>query len=397
MGQVQRGIRKIDYLVVGAGAAGCTFGFLMKKAGADVLLLEMQNAEQRDKLCAGILENRAELAFQDIFGETVDEAGLAPVLVENICLWNGGYEWRRPMPGRRPETTGAAGSQPEPKQNKGLASSLGTYLKNGGKVLAKKVIQEALGYNLGKGFTFQALPRKRFDDYIRDRYLVEGGQILNHTKVCSINENEKLAACIDLHTKEQFSVQYKFIIGADGAMSYVRRLLNGKHQKTVCVFETGVPLIRSDTVVGFIPGAQGYCWYVPWGKDAAFGCGFHNLGGREYEICRERLAGFAEYVGIEMPARLRGAYIPAEGNVLLQPGKNAILLGDAAGLTDAFTGGGIHYALLSAQALAAYFAGGPSYEDAMRTHVDLVRRSAKNFKQYNLAACSVISGFGKKL
>ena len=33
MGQVQRGIRKIDYLVVGAGAAGCTFGFLMKEQG----------------------------------------------------------------------------------------------------------------------------------------------------------------------------------------------------------------------------------------------------------------------------------------------------------------------------------------------------------------------------
>lgn len=31
-----------EYLVVGAGAAGCAFGFLMERAGADVLLLEMK-------------------------------------------------------------------------------------------------------------------------------------------------------------------------------------------------------------------------------------------------------------------------------------------------------------------------------------------------------------------
>ena len=36
-------IWETEYLVVGAGAAGCAFGFLMERAGADVLLLEMKN------------------------------------------------------------------------------------------------------------------------------------------------------------------------------------------------------------------------------------------------------------------------------------------------------------------------------------------------------------------
>ena len=39
-------IRETEYLVVGAGAAGCAFGFLMERAGADVLLLEMKNSQQ---------------------------------------------------------------------------------------------------------------------------------------------------------------------------------------------------------------------------------------------------------------------------------------------------------------------------------------------------------------
>ena len=39
-------IRETEYLVVGAGAAGCAFGFLMERAGADVLLLEMKKHNQ---------------------------------------------------------------------------------------------------------------------------------------------------------------------------------------------------------------------------------------------------------------------------------------------------------------------------------------------------------------
>ena len=75
-------IWETEYLVVGAGAAGCAFGFLMERAGADVLLLEMKNSQQRVKLCAGILEKRTEAAFYDIFEQTVDEAGLDPMRIE---------------------------------------------------------------------------------------------------------------------------------------------------------------------------------------------------------------------------------------------------------------------------------------------------------------------------
>ena len=92
-------MRETEYLVVGAGAAGCAFGFLMERAGADVLLLEMKNAEQRVKLCAGILEPRAEAAFYDVFGQTVEEAGLAPMRIEAMCVWDERNELRRAMPG----------------------------------------------------------------------------------------------------------------------------------------------------------------------------------------------------------------------------------------------------------------------------------------------------------
>ena len=97
-------------------------------------------------------------------------------------------------------------------------------------------------------------------------------------------------------------------------------------------------------------------------------------------------------------------------DVLLRPGEHAYLLGDAAGLNDAFSGGGIHYALLSAQALAASFAGGDvhaarlpgqassssftgktAYEQAMLPHVNFIKKNSDNVKQYYAAACAVVS------
>lgn len=402
-----------EYLVVGAGAAGCTFGFLMKRAGAGVLLLEMQNAEQRFKLCAGILENRAEAAFRDIFGETAEEVGLAPMPIENVCVWNGNFEFKRAIPGRSSQAN--ATGEPARQSQKSLGDSLRGYLRAGGKALAKKVILEALGFDAANGFSFRALPRRQLDDHIRDRYLAEGGQILYHTKVLSVNEKEGLAECIDLVTRYKFSVRFRYIIGADGAMSSVRRLLTGRQQRVYLALEAAVPLIRRDSVSTLFKGAQGYCWYIPRGEDATVGCGFHNPGPHAYEKCRKRLNAFCSDLGISVTHGLKGAFIPEGDDVLLCPGEHAYLLGDAAGLNDAFSGGGIHYALLSAQALAASFTGGDvhaarlpgqassssftgktAYEQAMQPHVNFIKKNSDNVKQYYAAACAVVSGFGKK-
>ena len=413
MNKLHLKIRETEYLVVGAGAAGCAFGFLMERAGADVLLLEMKNSRQRVKLCAGILENRAEAAFYDIFGQTVEEAGLAPMRIEAMCVWDERNELRRAMPGSRTGTDvpGKAGA---PAQ-KSLGAALRGYLRTGGKALMKKIVLEALGVELGGSFTFRALPRRRFDDYIRDRFLAEGGRILYHTKVLSVNDEAGLAECIDLQTKEVFTLRYRYLIGADGAVSNVRRLLTGRQPRVYLALEAAVPLIRREAVGRLTKGSQGYCWYIPRGEDATVGCGYHNLGADAMETCHKRLTEFCAELGITPPPRFTGAFIPEGDDVLLRIGTRTYLLGDAAGLNDAFTGGGIHYALLSARALAASLAGAGnqpdsssvpasessfvgtvSYEEAMQPHVNYVKKSSANLKQYYAVACSVVSGFGKR-
>ena len=45
-------MKKVDVLIVGAGPAGSTCGYLLKKAGIDCLLIDRAKFP-RDKLCGG--------------------------------------------------------------------------------------------------------------------------------------------------------------------------------------------------------------------------------------------------------------------------------------------------------------------------------------------------------
>ncbi|MBQ3320363.1 MAG: NAD(P)/FAD-dependent oxidoreductase, partial [Spirochaetia bacterium] len=45
---------RCEYLIVGGGLAGCSLGYLLRKSGADVLILERLDAKRKDKRCAGL-------------------------------------------------------------------------------------------------------------------------------------------------------------------------------------------------------------------------------------------------------------------------------------------------------------------------------------------------------
>lgn len=49
---------KCDYLIVGAGMAGSTLGYLLQKNGCDVIILEKEEIKKKDKVCAGLLSPR---------------------------------------------------------------------------------------------------------------------------------------------------------------------------------------------------------------------------------------------------------------------------------------------------------------------------------------------------
>ena len=58
---------RVDFLIVGAGLAGSVVGFLLKKAGADVLALELLDAKTKEKLCGGMLFKTTPVRFAQVW------------------------------------------------------------------------------------------------------------------------------------------------------------------------------------------------------------------------------------------------------------------------------------------------------------------------------------------
>ncbi|WP_026767233.1 FAD-dependent oxidoreductase [Selenomonas ruminantium] len=388
-------MQETDILVVGAGAAGASLGYLLKQAGKDVLLLEMLDAKKKNKLCAGIIEHRAEQAFMDIFGKTLDEAGLATMPMEKMLVRHDAYEMSHTMPKNNQSAQGKTQDLARAdEKTQGFAANLRNYLKKGGKIAAKMAVKKAAGYEPGV-VSYKALPRKRFDDYVLNSYLEAGGRLLDHTTVRSIDKERQVARCVNLVTKKTFEIKYNTLVGADGATSIVRRLLTGKRQSTTLALEAPVPLTLRETVIYLRPVDHGYFWYIPRGKDATVGCVYHKLGCRDSEI-RKHFAACCADMGIKMENKIRGALIPDGSDVLLQPAEHCFLIGEAAGLSDNFTGGGIHYALLSAKALADALQGKKTYDEAMKPQLDAVHKNCSNANIYFAAGGKVVEFLGKK-
>ena len=314
---VNRGLAlHAEHLIVGAGAAGCTLAWLLRQAGRGVLVLELCDAQVKDKLCGGALGVEAVDEIEAIFGEGV-LAELAPA---------------------RPP-----------------------HLRN--RCLEREVVTSV---------PFVTLPRKRLDDWLLARCEAAGVEVRDRVRLVSIDEGARVATCENLRTGEAMQIGYDVLVGADGASSAVRRLLAGRRQRLVAAIEGPVLPACEDVVFAHLPAKPGYCWHIPTGDAANAGCMLH---GGSAADCRAWLSDFCEDLGVS-PALLRGAPIPSGDDVLLRAGKEAWLVGDAAGIVRPLDGGGIHYALTSARLLAASLLGGDPYEEAMRPLVEDIAQMA---------------------
>ena len=176
---------RCEYLIVGGGLAGCSLGYLLRKSGADVLILERLDAKKKDKLCAGLTAEYGKEEFISIFGEPVWES-MAPFSSFRLIEQFGGNEicW-----------TG----------------------------------------------NFFEMPRKVMDDAALQCYLGSGGRLIDHATVRTIDADAGKARCIDLNSRQEFDVSFSKIIGADGALSTVRRLLTGKKPDCAFAIEADAP------------------------------------------------------------------------------------------------------------------------------------------------------------
>ena len=147
---------------------------------------------------------------------------------------------------------------------------------------------------------------------------------------------------------------YRYLVGADGYASIVRRYLNLKVRKKLIGFQYTIPVKEVDTVVEIFLDARRfhvwYAWTFPHRNSMAVGCCCNPD-----QVDHQRIkAGFHDWLK-EMNIDPGGAKLESGPVAYDYQGfrfGNIFLAGEAAGLASGFTGEGVYQALASGQDIA---------------------------------------------
>lgn len=197
-----------------------------------------------------------------------------------------------------------------------------------------------------KGLTY-LVDRFEFDDYLVEEYKKKGGTFLEGIGVRKIDTKRNV---ITLSNDEE--INFKYVIGADGAVGITRKLVDENFNSNGFCMQVEIDKDKFNyegnymsLYYGIIP--QGYGWIFP--KQDSFTVGFGGNYDKNIDYHKE-FEEFLNNLGIECHrSEFKGAMLPF-GKYIKTPinkEKNLLLVGDAAGLVDPFTGEGIYFAMLS--------------------------------------------------
>lgn len=303
-------IDKYDVIIAGAGPAGSTAGYILRKSGLRVLLVD-KNTFPRKKVCGGLITHKTIMLLERVFGLTVkslNEKGI-------IDYEAGSYEIR--------------------SKNSVIAS--GKY-----------------------GIPFRFIDRYRYDDFLLSMAREAGAEVIEGDRIVSL---DVLKSALTTASGRTFASNV--IIGADGVNSRVRRSfpsdlfgredwkdnLAAAHEIVVnrdyLKQQVNHPVFYYDFV------KYGYAWIFPNRENVIIGmCGLKSKNSKNI------LSAFREFLSA-IDVKLKQdhkifSYVLPYGNFLPEPAfRNILLVGDAAGLADPLLGEGIFYAQRSAE-LAAH-------------------------------------------
>ena len=152
-----------------------------------------------------------------------------------------------------------------------------------------------------------------------------------------------------------------FIVGADGATSFVRRSLGTPFSPQDLCITMGYYIpgdVPPAMKIFFVPALEGYIWSFPRPNHISYGLISKSGPGRTARA-KELLANFIS-ADLGSDAIEQGEFYsapvpclsPASWTTNVISGERWALVGDAAGLTDPITGEGIYFAFRSAEILA---------------------------------------------
>jgi len=222
------------------------------------------------------------------------------------------------------------------------------------------------------GFEALSLWRARFDTHLAKLAMQAGAEVRTGVKVRALllhGEEDQTPSgpatngpvppvpgetAIGVETEEE-TITARFIIGADGPMSRIRRSLGTPAPKMHPCVQYTIPGDFGDAVEFYFPDMLpgGHVWLVPRSNGANIG-----LETRARRPLKGVLDQFVWEMGIvDKPKIETGGMLVVSGPVPRTVGGNVLICGDAAGQAMAFTGWGIATAMICGRAAGESVAG----------------------------------------
>lgn len=290
-----------DAVIIGAGPAGAHLGYLLASAGATVALVD-RAVFPRDKLCGGLLTKKT------------------------IML---------------------------------LSSSYPNEIFNGFDIIQAHILYKGeLLSSIKLLSSARTVCRYQFDATLVKFAVTQGADSYLGDSLLNIDTTSQM-----VYLKSGRGLRYKYLIGADGAMSKVRHLVGLPDGHIGFCMEAYVPWaqvkekesLQAKGIKLFYGNyPTGYGWVFPNNEVVSIGVGNLSSTMPVKDIIRS-FPQFINNIAYTESAKFRGAFIPSGSSVVLGTPNinNLFLIGDAAGLIDPLTGEGLYYALLSAETAAS--------------------------------------------
>ncbi|MBW1693072.1 MAG: geranylgeranyl reductase family protein [Deltaproteobacteria bacterium] len=281
-----------DVVIIGAGPAGCAAAYDLCAYKRHVLLLD-KHEFPREKACAGGLTPKTLKALR---------YSVEPV-IKNVCS----------------------------------------------RMVVGKGMHQKVMFNSRHPICAMTI-RSQFDAFCLEKTLKRGASFHVAKTIDRIDETD---AHVDVYT-DKGSIRSKYLIGADGANSRVRKLTQAFNGiKKGFGIEGVLPMdkaSKTEMELNFDGAVSGYGWVFP--KDDHMNVGLYSSTGSEKRLKQKLIQYAKSRFGYDTVDRVKG-YPLGTGGWNYTPRRNRIILaGDAAGLADPLLGEGIFNAVKSGQMAA---------------------------------------------